>query len=47
MEKEIKAVLIVLLAILSFFITLTIYNLNNRVNELERKVEVISRVRIW
>lgn len=46
MEKEIKAVLIVLLAILSFFITLTIYNLNNRVNELERKVEVISRVRI-
>ena len=47
MEKEIKAVLIVLLAILSFFITLTIYNLNNRVNELERKIEVISRVRIW
>lgn len=46
MEKEIKAVLIVLLAILSFFITLTIYNLNNRVNELERKIEVISRVRI-
>lgn len=38
MEKEIKAVLIVLLAILSFFITLTIYNLNNRVNELERRI---------
>ena len=46
MEKEIKAVLIVLLAILSFFITLTIYNLNNRVNELERKVETITKVRI-
>ena len=46
MEKEIKAVLIVLLAILSFFITLTIYNLNNRVNELERKVETITKVRL-
>lgn len=46
MEKEIKAVLIVLLAILSFFITLTIYNLNNRVNELERKIETITKVRI-
>ena len=46
MEKEIKAVLIVLLAILSFFITLTIYNLNNRVNELERKIETITKVRL-
>ena len=43
MEKEIKAVLIVLLAILSFFITLTIYNLNNRVNELERRIYESNR----
>ena len=42
MEKEIKAVLIVLLAILSFFITLAIYNINIRVSELESKIEVIN-----
>lgn len=43
MEKEIKAILICLLAIQSFFIALAVYNLNNRVNELERRIYESNR----